>query len=103
MKLPTDILIDHLDSDQLFACSRDWSAWMYGTMTDKDFEPLGESEAFNDCHADIEEAQNALIKRVEDAEDKVKDLEKEIEELKESIKDRDDRIEDLEVSLDRYQ
>lgn len=104
MKLPSDILIDHLDSDQLFARLVRMDVWHHDRAR---FQTVGrkrgESEAFNDCHADIEEAQNALIKRALDAEDKVNDLEKEIEELKKSIKDRDDRIEDLEVSLDRYQ
>jgi hypothetical protein len=29
-------------------CKRVWSAWSYGTMTQEDFEPLGESNDFLD-------------------------------------------------------
>lgn len=34
-----------------YACTRDWSAWGYGTMTEADFTPMGETEIVADLLA----------------------------------------------------
>jgi hypothetical protein len=34
-----------------YACTRDWSAWGYGTMTEADFTPMGETEIVGDLLA----------------------------------------------------
>ncbi len=34
-----------------YACTRDWSAWQYGTMTEADFTPMGETEIASDLLA----------------------------------------------------
>jgi len=45
------IIHSHIDGD--FTCLRVWSAWGYGTMTEDDFESLGETERAEELTEDI--------------------------------------------------
>jgi len=47
----TDLIIEHLTS--AYACTRVWSAWQVGTMSENDFVPLSETDFAQDLAQDI--------------------------------------------------
>lgn len=50
-----------------YACTRHWSAWQYGTMTQEDFTPMGETEIVGDLIAWRDAAVACALAQVEDA------------------------------------
>ncbi len=67
-----------------YACTRDWSAWQVGTMTQDDFKPAEETEILTDL---VDLVAQLLAEKDKEAKEKARKAIKEVRELSKYIMD----------------